>query len=475
MSGKSLHFRQLNDTNMIRKFLFLIFCLQIAFPDFAQKNPSKLQKLHVPENSRHILQENGKPFFWLGDTAWELFHRLDFYEAETYLENRAKKGFNVIQSVVLAELDGLTQPDQQQQLPLINNDPTKPNEVYFKHVEKVIDRANSLHMYVGLLPTWGDKFNKKWGAGPEIFNPENAAIYGEYLARRFKNKKIIWILGGDRSPENEQHKAVIRAMADGIRKVVGDDQMITYHPMGGDYSSKYFHAERWLNVNMFQSGHEAKNIKNYQMIRNDYERSPVKPTLDGEPRYEDHPINWKPELGYFNDFDTRQAAYWAILSGACGHTYGSHDMWQFFRYDRNPPVAAARTMWKTALDLPGAYQMGYMKNFFRFFHWENLVPVQSVIKNENPEDAGFQVAAVSKNQDFLIAYTPNGRPFKIDMTKLFGNALYAYWFNPRDETKLKIGDVKNEGILDFKPYAAGPGTDWVLVIVDVSKIYGHKK
>lgn len=463
---------------MSKKFIFFMFCLLIGYSTSAQKKlaaPSRLQKLSIPKDSRHIMREDGKPFFWLGDTAWELFHRMDFWEAETYLRNRAHKGYNVIQSVVLAEFNGLTQPDQQGQLPLIGNDPTRPNELYFKHVEKVIDKANSLQMYVGLLPTWGDKFNKKWGTGPEIFTPENAKIYAGYLARKFKNKKIIWILGGDRSPEQEKHRAIIQAMAEGIRNVVGEEQLITYHPMGADYSSKHFHNENWLSLNMFQSGHAEKDIKNYQMIRKDYSLLPVKPTLDGEPRYEDHPINWKPELGYFNDFDTRQAAYWAVLSGACGHTYGCHDIWQFFNYNRNPPIAAARTNWKTAMDLPGAYQMGYMKTFFNFFPWHNLVPDQSVIKNDNPEDAGYQIAAVSKNKDFLIAYTPYGRSLKVDMTKLSGNSFYAYWFNPRDDTSIRIGDVNTEGMMDFKPYASGPGTDWLLVIVDPVKIHGHKK
>jgi len=31
-----------------------------------------------------------------------------------------------------------------------------------------------------------------------VFNVDNAKIYGEYLGKRYKNKPIIWILGGDR-------------------------------------------------------------------------------------------------------------------------------------------------------------------------------------------------------------------------------------------------------------------------------------
>ena len=49
-------------------------------------------------------------FFWLGDTAWELFHRLNREEADKYLKNRAE-GFTVIQAVAMAEFDGLTEPN----------------------------------------------------------------------------------------------------------------------------------------------------------------------------------------------------------------------------------------------------------------------------------------------------------------------------------------------------------------------------
>jgi uncharacterized protein DUF4038 len=35
-----------------------------------------LPRLKVSDNKRFLVQEDGKPFFYLGDTAWELFHRL---------------------------------------------------------------------------------------------------------------------------------------------------------------------------------------------------------------------------------------------------------------------------------------------------------------------------------------------------------------------------------------------------------------
>src|SRR3954452_7231976 len=92
-------------------------------------------RLKVSENRRFLVKEDGSPFFYLGDTAWELFHRLDREEAERYLKDRAAKGFTVIQAVVLAELDGLHSPNPYGHTPLEGDDPARPVEDYFKHVD----------------------------------------------------------------------------------------------------------------------------------------------------------------------------------------------------------------------------------------------------------------------------------------------------------------------------------------------------
>ncbi|MDZ7604650.1 MAG: DUF4038 domain-containing protein [Cyclobacteriaceae bacterium] len=74
-------------------------------------SPLFSQQLRVSDNNRFLVYPDGKPFFWLGDTAWELFHRLTREEADLSLKNRAEKGFTVIQAVALAELDGLHDPN----------------------------------------------------------------------------------------------------------------------------------------------------------------------------------------------------------------------------------------------------------------------------------------------------------------------------------------------------------------------------
>lgn len=121
----------------------------------AYGQPLEAQRLKVSDNKQFLVKEDGKPFFWLGDTAWELFHRLDKVEADYFLRNRAGKGFNVVQAVILSEINGVTTPNREGNLPLQDKDPARPNEKYFSLVDYVVDRAAEYDIYMAMLPVWG--------------------------------------------------------------------------------------------------------------------------------------------------------------------------------------------------------------------------------------------------------------------------------------------------------------------------------
>lgn len=422
------------------------------------------QKLKISDDNRFILHNDGTPFFWLGDTAWELFHRLTREEADLYLQNRAEKGFNVIQAVVLAELDGIRIPNAYGDLPLQGIDPTKPNEAYFTHVDYIVNKANDLGMFVGMLPTWGDKFNKQWGVGPVIFNEDNAYQYGKFLAQRYKDKQIIWILGGDRNPEGDTHLFIIRAMAKGIRDVVGKTQLITYHPMGGSNSSTWFHNDDWLDLNMFQSGHGEANNQNYKITSHIYNLPTTKPVLDGEPCYEDHPINWRGENGWFDEFDSRRAGWWSMLAGACGHTYGNHNIWQMWQPGRQP-ISVARTPWYESINYPGAYQAGYMRDFFENIPWQKLVPQTKLVKS-GPNTNGKEVlAAATQEGTYVVTYSPYGMNFSLDLNNMKAQELRVRWFNPRNNSYIDLKKITRSAAVTFDPPGdPGRGNDWVLLV-----------
>jgi hypothetical protein len=423
----------------------------------------------VSDDRRYLIDQGGKPFFYLADTAWELFHRLGREEADLYLRDRAAKRFTVIQAVVLAEHGGLDVPNPYGHLPLVDKDPARPVEAYFDHVDHVVNRAEELGLVVGMLPTWGDKWNKKWGQGPEIFTPENAAAFGEFLGRRYKDRPIVWVLGGDRPVENDRQKAIIRAMASGLKTGDGGRHLMTYHPMGGKSSADFFHGEGWLAFNMLQSGHDYDRA-NYDRIAADYAREPTKPCLDGEPGYEDHPAGFKAVNGYLDDYETRKFAYWALFAGACGHTYGCHDVWQFLGPVR-PPITAARTPWREAIGLPGAGQMRHARALLESRPFLVRVPDQSLLASDPGRGTDHVQATRAGDGSYAFIYSASGKPFTVDMGKLSGDRLRASWYDPRNGTSVAIGDLPRGGSHEFRPPSQGKGQDWVLVLDDEAKGY----
>ena len=423
-------------------------------------------RLIISANNRFLVHEDGTPFFYLGDTGWELFHRLNKEETEKYLENRRAKGFTVIQAVVLAELDGLNTPNAEGNRPLTGNDPLKPNEAYFAHVDWVIKKAAEKGLYIGLLPTWGDKVDKQWGTGPVIFNNDNAYKYGQWIGKRYRDfPNIIWINGGDRDGGG-QNTAVWNALAEGI-KSVDNNHLMTFHPWGERSSSEWFHSSSWLDFNMCQTGHGQRSYAIYKrIIVRDYSLDPVKPCFDGEPRYEDHPVGWNPGvLGWFNDEDIRQALYWNLFSGAFGHTYGCHPVWQMKTPEREP-VGLVRNNWYDVLDLPGAWDLVHARRLIESRPFLSRVPDQSMIVPAYFTETDYVVA--TRGDGYAFVYFPTGWSAGIILDKIGAQSVRAYWFDPRNGESKLIGTFPGKGVKSFTPPGSGRGKDWILVLDDAS-------
>jgi hypothetical protein len=427
------------------------------------------QELKISSNNRFLVYEDDKAFFYLGDTAWQLFHRLNREQADLYLTNRAEKGFTVIQAVVLAELKGLDLPNAYGDLPLINRDPLQPNESYFKHVDYIVNKAEELGLFIGMLPTWGRYWSSRSANEDIIFTPENARIFGKFLGKRYKDKPIIWILGGDQNILTEQDRAIVTAMAEGLKEGDNDKHLITFHPRGPGFSSDYFHGAAWLDFNMYQSSHAAQNHDNGLFAEHDYALTPPKPTLDGEPRYELIPVGFyfsgANRLNRFDDYDCRQAAYWSLLAGACGHTYGNNNIWQMWTPER-APVLWASVPWYEALDHPGAFQMGILRRLFESRPYQKLVPNNDIIKDGPMRGGGKMRAAVAKDGSFAFIYSPRGEKFTIDKRFLKVKKANEIWFDPRYGIADVIHTADTFGIQTYSPPTNGRGHDWLLILED---------
>jgi hypothetical protein len=467
--------------------------------DAAPAAPALLP-IRVHAEGHYLETTDGQPFFWLGDTAWELIHATTRDECSYYLRTRAEQGFTVIQTNVLGEMNGLSRPTPDGLRPFVDNDPSKPSEAYFDRVAQIVDEAAARGLYVALLPAWGDKLTAPWGDGPQIFTTKNlpvARAYARYLGGKLKGRtNVVWMLGGDRPasldpskpdqwpqthakatgiPLDTDWRPIWREMAAGLAEGTGTAPICLYHPQGGEMTtSVMLPDEPWLSIHGMQSGHGGgHDLPVWNLIARDYARTPAKPTLDLEPNYEDHPFNpwpaWDPASGYFRDHDVRKQCYRSVLAGACGVTYGHHAVWQFASA-RNGVVNFPDRDWIDALHRPGGRQIGLLRRLIESRPFFTRVPDPTLVTQSSTNAAQHIVASRDRDGSYALVYFPtNDLTATVDLARLRGPKLTGWWYDTRTGFAHPLGPIDGGAKREFRSPAYGP--DWVLVLDVASANY----
>ena len=497
----------------------IYLCLWLAGDALASDDLT--HPIRVSSDGHFLVQPDGSPFFWLGDTAWSLFMRLNRDETDEYLKDRAAKGFTVIQAVVMGgPADRLDVPNREGALPLLHRDPRSPNPKYFEHVDWVVDRAAHYGLRIAMLPVWGSAIFGGYleDSQDHVFDPKTSEAYGRWIAQRYRNKGIIWILGGDTNPVGvstvlngdkilpptdltiRDFRPLYDSMAKGIIEGEGGKPMISYHLTCCSWlgtakprTSLYLGDRSWLSINMLQSSHFRNpgsqtlfpgvafawdGTRNYEPIRDEYDSVPARPVIDGEPRYEDLTVDVETNpkaiasKGYWTAYDARNAAYHAVFAGAAGHTYGDASVWQFYdpsHFPAVPPVREGLT-WRKALQQPGADQMRYLKYLILSRPYLTRIPDQSVLVNAAGDGEEHVEATRDKSGDYMMIYTPKGEPVEVDLSKLNGLRAVGWWFDPRSGVATRTqSEVSTTGTMRFSPPSGGSDADWVLVLDDASR------
>ena len=463
-------------------FLIIAFSVIFSLSSCSRKNPAEKKNpplLKISENHRFLSDENGNPFFWLGDTGWLLFSKLNREETEKYLANRAAKGFNVIQVMMLHTLSAkniygdsaLIMQNVAKPFVTEGNDFTDSIQYdYWDHVDFVINKAADMGLYIGLVPVWGG--NVTHGK----VKKEEAAEYASWIATRFgKHPNIIWLNGGDIMGSDSIR---IWKTIGSTLKSVDPKHLVTFHPFGRTTSSIWFHEEPWLDFNMFQSGHRrydqdntqwAFGEDNWKYVDLDYARQPIKPVLDGEPSYEGIPQGLHDTLQpYWKDSDVRRYAYWSVFEGGFGFTYGNNAIMQFYNPGDKKPGYGAKEFWTDAINDPGAGQMQFLKKLMLSHSFFDRIPDKTLIAGEN--GSKYDYLAATRGGDYAMVYTWTGRNIPVTMGKIAGSKVKASWFKPLNGEITGIGELENTGTHEFDPPGeAGNGNDWVLLLETVKQ------
>lgn len=417
-------------------------------------------ELRLSGNRRYIEHADGTPFFWLADTVWcgPLF--ADFEDWKVFLNDRVEKEFTAIQFVMTQWR--MAETDAEGNRTFNGTDRVAVNPVYFKRLDRYVDAINDAGLLAVPVLLWAIRGDEN----PGYYLPEDQKIVlAEYMIARYGAHHVIWFLGGDGrySGENaETWKRVGRA-------VFHRDQhrLATTHPGGRSWVGQDFRNEPWFSFVGYQSGH-GDDEKTFRWLNQgppskEWNNQPNLPVINIEPNYEAH--NGYTYRKVHTDHSVRRAAYWSLLvAPTAGVTYGGQGIWGWHTKVQAPADHISTGLgspWYVAKDLPGAFSMKYLHEFFRGIEWWRLIPAQDILAEQpGREDASkFIAAAKSQAGDLLVVYLPEGGAVTI-RTDTLKNDMSARWYHPRTGGWLDAGKVEQSG----QTFKTVDRNDWVLLI-----------
>jgi hypothetical protein len=371
--------------------------------------------LRVNSGARYLEHADGTQFPFVGDTAWSLLGNTTLREATDYLEDRRSRGYNVI-LISICEIVDYTRLSRNNGVPCFTgNDVTTPNSTYFSYADAVVDVAAAKGIAVAMVPIWGNPATLLGN-----FDSTKATAFGNFLRLRYASKtNIIWVMGGDLTPNSEQ-QTIYSALATAL----GSRFLRTSHPAGETTSSSYFQSQSWFDFSMAQSGHSLiDNSAAYTLVHTGYAASPTKPTIDAEPRYENSGVNYDAANGWFEGFDERQAQYWGLFSGAFGVVHGNHVLWYFERSDSRyaDPNEPRIRDWQNQITMEASRTTQHIRELLDarpFF----CAPDQTLVTDDL---SGAQHIAACKRSDYAFIYTPYGDTFRVNFAKISGASVKA--------------------------------------------------
>ena len=429
----------------------------------------------VSADGRYLAHQDGTPFFWVGDTAWNGPLLSSKAEWDQYLKERARQKFNAVQWVATqwrAGPDG----DANKQLAYSGTEKISINTAFFQRLDEKVEAMNQAGLVSVPVLLWAINAGANPKVNPGVSLPEDQAILlARYMVARWGGNAVAWILGGDsdyRGAKSDKWKRIGRAVFGDIAHAP-----VTMHPGGMQWVWKEFIDEKWYGFHGYQSGHgdDDKTLKwiTEGPLTDDWTKLPHRPFINLEPPYENHiayqskkPIS--PET-------TRRAIYWSLLCApTAGVTYGGHGVWGWDDGTKHPtdhPGSGIPLPWQKALTMPAAEQMAHLASFFASIDWPKLRPAPVVVVN-NPgaqTPSKFIAGAKTDDKELMVVYVPEDRTVEIKLDSMPPSPNVT-WFNPRTGEKSPAVAVVTANTCQFPTPAEG---DWILFMKTDKKPAGE--
>lgn len=397
--------------------------------------------------SRYHIDFIGSPYYLMGDAGWLPVTQLTTTQIDTYLENRAAKGFKCVLAELIEHYFSTNAPNN------INDDPpftstvfTTPNNDYFLIADYLLTKAEQLGICVILSPLYIGYAGSDEGWDTEIAatSTSDMTTWGEYVGNRYKDyTNIIWCIGGDADPTTLLDK--VNAFVTGLRNY-DTKHLITFHDARLTKGSTNLAGASWLTLQSIYTGEITDTL-----AEDAYDDSPAKPFFLLEGYYEDHVGTTLQEL--------RAEGYTSWLCGACGYIFGSDSVW---------PMTGG---WVAAMGATGSLDAARMIAFIKSIAWSSLIPdfAHSVLTvgYGTPGAADFAPCSAADDGSVAVIYMPSNRAMTVDMST-FSGEVTGRWFDPTNGSysDAEFSPFPNTGTHVFSHAGTNSAgdADWILLL-----------
>jgi hypothetical protein len=415
--------------------------------------------LKLSRDRRYLVCGDGTPFFWLSDTAWNGALRAHATDWARYLQMRYRQGYSAVQFVSTHWCGSPTDPFGET---AYNGDENiHINPVFFQWLDDKVRAVNRHGLVAAPVLLWAFAEDDPGRALSEA----NAIRLARYIVARWGAYHVVWFLGGDGDYRSE---AAGRWQRIG-QAVFGDrhDRLVTMHPSGQTWVRAEFDNQDWFDFIGYQSGHGSADehlnwLTNGPPATDWPQEEPVRPVINLEPNYENHPSYHEPMR--FSDHEVRRTAYWsALIAPTAGVSYGHYDVWAWLEEAAPVPCYKIGEVppWHQGLETPGVASMSVLRQFFESLPWWRLRPAPSLLAVQPGETDPRQFIAAARTADnrWAVLYTPLGGEVVVQ-TNILKLPLAARWVNPRN------GESFRAGVIDQPEhhFLTPDSQDWLLVM-----------
>ena len=430
--------------------------------------PGQLMALSA-DKSHLVNTFTNKPVFITGEAAWSLIAQPSDADVDTYLADRAARGFNgIIVNLIEHQYADHAPANFYGDAPFTGAPFSTPNEAYFAHADYVISRAAAKGITVFLYPAYlgygsgaCNKSDEGWATDMVRASDSVMTAWGVYVGNRYKSfPNVVYVIGSDADPRTCSPSLVgkLNDVATGI-KSVDSVHLMTADNAGQQSSLDVWSGYPWLDISLMY------NASNPSKLNYEYTRADFLPFFMGEDEYENGSGSTPLSLR------TRQ--YWSVLSGAyLGSFFGNTPIWCFGETNPSSAVSCQNGLtWQTQLSSPGSVGQSWFGKLFRSReHWLLAPDINhAVVTAGFGSGSTLTTTARTRDGQTIIAYIPNGNAatLTLEMSKITSrrHSAKCWWFNPRDASATLIGVFANAGTRNFTP---PDPNDWVLVVDDAA-------